>query len=290
MELAGCYTALVTPFRQGAVDYVALKDLIEFQIAAGIDGLVPVGTTGESPTLDFDEHRRVIETVVTTVNHRCLVIAGSGANSTAEAIELTQHAASVGADATLQVTPYYNKPTSEGLYRHFAAVADECGLPVVLYNVPGRTGKEIPLPVVTRLASHPGIAAIKEAAGSVDRVSAILAECEITVLSGDDTLTLPMMAVGASGVISVASNVIPAAVRDMVHAALEGQWETARQAHRYLYPFFRDLFVETNPIPVKAALAMTGRIAEEYRLPLCTLADASREILRKSMRQVGLDA
>ena len=193
MELSGCYTALVTPFRQGAVDYAALKDLIEFQIAAGIDGIVPVGTTGESPTLDFDEHRRVIETVVATVNRRCLVIAGSGANSTAEAIELTQHAAAVGADATLQVTPYYNKPTSEGLYRHFAAVADTCGLPVVLYNVPGRTGKEIPLPVVVRLARHPGIAAIKEAAGSVDRVSAILDECEITVLSGDDNRTLPIM-------------------------------------------------------------------------------------------------
>ncbi len=288
MELAGCHTALVTPFRTGKVDYPALKDLIEFQIAAGIDGLVPVGTTGESPTLDFGEHRQVIEFVVSTAAKRCLVIAGSGANSTAEAIELTRHAARVGADATLQVTPYYNKPTAEGLYRHFAAVADECGLPVVMYNVPSRTGKEIPVSVVARLAAHPRIAAIKEAGGSVDRVSAILAECDIPVLSGDDTLTLPMMAVGAKGVISVASNVIPREVRELVHDALERRWESARKTHRRLYPFFRDLFIETNPIPVKAALAMAGRIAEEYRLPLCEMGAASRQTLQASMRLAGI--
>jgi len=288
MELAGCFTALVTPFRNGQVNYPALKDLVEFQIASGIDGVAPVGTTGESPTLDFEEHRRVVEFVTATVAKRCLVIAGTGANSTAEAIELTRHAASVGADATLQVTPYYNKPTAEGLYRHFAAVADECGLPVVMYNVPSRTGKEIPINVVARLAAHPGVAAIKEAGGSVDRVSAILAECDITVLSGDDTLTLPMMAVGAKGVISVASNVIPREVRDLVHDVLEGRWEPACAAHRRLYPFFRDLFIETNPIPVKAALAMVGRIAEEYRLPLCEMSEASRQALKASMRRAGI--
>lgn len=288
MELEGCYTALVTPFRNGQVDYVALRDLIEFQISSAIDGVVPVGTTGESPTLDFDEHRKVIEFVVETVRRRCLVIAGSGANSTAEAIGLTRHAASVGADATLQVTPYYNKPTAEGLYRHFAAVADQCGLPVVLYNVPGRTGKEIPVSVIARLAAHTAVVAVKEAGGSVERVSAILDECDLTVLSGDDILTLPMMAVGAGGVISVASNVIPREVGAMVHAALGQHWEEARQAHQQLYPFFRDLFVETNPIPVKAALAALGRIAEEYRLPLCEMSAANRQTLLASMRRVGI--
>jgi 4-hydroxy-tetrahydrodipicolinate synthase len=288
MELAGCYTALVTPFRQGQVDYAALKDLVELQIASGIDGVVPVGTTGESPTLDFDEHRRVIEFVVEAVRRRCLVIAGSGANSTAEAIDLTRHAASVGADATLQVTPYYNKPTAEGLYRHFAAVADECGLPVVLYNVPGRTGREIPVNVIARLAANPAVVAVKEAGGSVERVSAILSECNIIVLSGDDVLTLPMMVVGGKGVISVASNLIPAEVSAMVHAALAGRWDDARQAHQRLYPLFRDLFVETNPIPVKAALAMLGRIAEEYRLPLCEMGPASRKLLVASMRRAGI--
>ncbi len=288
MQLAGCYTALVTPFRRGQVDYPALKDLIEAQIAAGVDGLVPVGTTGESPTLDFEEHRRVIAFVVETVARRCTVIAGSGANSTAEAIDLTRHAAAVGADATLQVTPYYNKPTPEGLYRHFAAVADECGLPVVLYNVPGRTCREIPVPTIARLAANPRIIAVKEAGGSVERVSAILSECNITVLSGDDMLTLPMMAVGARGVISVASNVIPADVAAMVHAALEERWPDARLLHQRLFPFFRDLFVETNPIPVKAALAMLGCIAEEYRLPLCEISPGSRQTLIASMRRAGI--
>jgi 4-hydroxy-tetrahydrodipicolinate synthase len=288
MDLEGCYTALVTPFRNGQVDYPALASLVEFQIASGIDGVVPVGTTGESPTLDFDEHRKVIEFVVETVRHRCLVIAGSGANSTAEAISLTHHAASVGADATLQVTPYYNKPTAEGLYRHFAAVSDQCGLPVVLYNVPGRTGKEIPVNVVARLAAHTAVVAVKEAAGSVERVSAILDECDLVVLSGDDVLTLPMMAVGARGVISVASNVIPREVGNLVHAALDNRWADACQTHRLLYPFFRDLFVETNPIPVKAALAALGRIAEEYRLPLCEMSAANRQTLLASMRRAGI--
>jgi len=288
MELSGCYTALVTPFRQGAVDYAALKDLIEFQIAAGIDGIVPVGTTGESPTLDFDEHRRVIETVVATVNRHCLVIAGSGANSTAEAIELTQHAAAVGADATLQVTPYYNKPTSEGLYRHFAAVADTCGLPVVLYNVPGRTGKEIPLPVVVRLARHPGIAAIKEAAGSVDRVSAIREACELPVLSGDDSLALPMISVGACGVISVASNVIPKEMSALVRLALADNLVGARELHRTYYPLFRDLFIDTNPIPVKTALALLNRIGPTFRLPLCEPSEKIREQLIRTLRSLNL--
>jgi len=289
MDLQGCFTAIVTPFRDGLVDYDAFRTLIEAQIAGGVDGLVPVGTTGESPTLDFDEHKAVIDFVVQTTAGRCLVIAGTGGNSTSEAVDLTQHAAAAGADATLQVTPYYNKPMPEGLYRHFATVADQGGLPVVLYNVPGRTSREIDVPTVARLAAHPGIAAVKEAGGSVDRVSEILDACDITVLSGDDALTLPMMSLGAKGVVSVASNVVPEAVTQMVHAALNADWAQALELHRRLYPLYRDLFVETNPIPVKAALAMLGTIAEEYRLPLSPIGDASRERLKNSMRKAGID-
>ena len=289
MELQGCYTAIVTPFRDGDVDYDALGRLVEDQIEAGIDGLVPVGTTGESPTLDFDEHAAVIDFVVAKTAGRCPIIAGTGANATAEAVRLTRHAAQAGAGATLQVTPYYNKPMPEGLYRHFVRVAEAGGLPVVLYNVPGRTSREITLETVRRLAAHPGIIAIKEAGGSVDRVSAIRNCCDITVLSGDDSLTLPMMAVGASGVISVAANVVPADVTAMVHAALDGDWERAGTLHARLYPLFRDLFVETNPIPVKAALAMLGKIAEEYRLPLSPMADENRNVLKASLRRAGVE-
>ena len=289
MDMQGCYTALVTPFRDGEVDYAALGELVEAQIRAGVDGVVPVGTTGESPTLDFEEHPRVIRHVIEAVNGRCPVIAGTGGNSTKEAVKLTREAAEAGADASLQVTPYYNKPTQEGLYRHFATVADEGGLPVVLYNVPGRTGREIEVATVQRLAAHPRIAALKEAGGSVDRVSRTLLGCGITVLSGDDSLTLPMIAVGAKGIISVASNICPAEVTAMVHAALEGRWQEARDAHYRLYPLFRDLFIETNPIPVKAAMAMAGRIQEEYRLPLCPMSDANRGRLRETLRGIGLD-
>ena len=289
MQLQGCYTAIVTPFRNGAVDYPAFKALVEEQIAGGVAGLVPVGTTGESPTLSHQEHNEVIEKCVEYVNGRCLVIAGTGANSTDEALELTQHAAKIGANATLQVTPYYNKPSSEGLYRHFSLIADQGGLPVVLYNVPGRSGRDIDLKTVQRLAANPNILAIKEAAGSVDRVSQILDVCpNLTVLSGDDSLTLPMMALGAKGVISVASNLVPAAISAMVGCALRGEWDQARAWHYKLYPIFRDLFVETNPIPIKAAMAMTGKIAEEYRLPLCEMSDANRAVLKAAMLKVGV--
>jgi len=288
MQLQGTYTALVTPFRNGQVDWDALRQLVEEQIAAGIDGLVPVGTTGESPTLDYEEHIKVIEVVIATARRRCLIIAGTGANSTAEALELTARAAKLGADATLQVTPYYNKPSSEGLYRHFAKIADDGGLPVVLYNVPGRSAREIEVKTVQRLATHPNIIALKEAGGSADRVSQILSGCNLTILSGDDSLTLPMMVLGAKGIISVASNVLPRETGDMVRAALAGDWVTARQCHYRLYPLFRDLFIETNPVPVKAALAMQGKIAEEYRLPLCPMSDANRAVLRDSMTKVGI--
>jgi len=284
----GAYTAIVTPFNaNGDVDFDAFGRLIEAQAAAGIDGIVPVGTTGESPTLNVDEHNAVIEKAVEFAGGRMQVIAGTGANSTAEAVELTKHAKDAGADGTLQVTPYYNKPSQEGLYRHFSTVA-EIGLPVVLYNVPGRASREIEVSTVARLNSHPNIVCIKEAGGSVDRVSAIAAACDIVILSGDDALTLPMMSVGAKGVISVASNVIPAEMREMVHCALDGDMARAGGLHAKYYPLFRDLFIDTNPIPVKAAMAMLGLIEESYRLPLCEMSDTAREKLKATMSAVGL--
>lgn len=288
MELFGCYTAIVTPFKNGLVDYSALKLLVEDQIKGGVTGLVPVGTTGESPTLNFDEHMQVIEFVAQEANKRCQIIAGTGANSTSEAVHLSKRAAEIGVDATLQVTPYYNKPSGEGLYRHFTEVAEKSGLPIVLYNVPGRTGKEIPLETVVRLSSHPLVAAIKEAGGSVERVSSLLDACNLTVLSGDDNLTLPMMAVGARGVISVASNLIPAEVSAMAAMALQGDFAGALSIHRNYYPLFRDLFLESNPIPVKAALAALGKITEEYRLPLCNISEANRKKLHETLQKVEI--
>jgi 4-hydroxy-tetrahydrodipicolinate synthase len=279
----GTYTAIVTPFNQnGKVDFGALKALIDWQAENGVDGIVPVGTTGESPTLDNDEHIEVIRVSVETARGRLKVIAGTGANATAEAVELTRQVIVMGVDATLQVTPYYNKPNQEGLYRHFLAVAD-LGLPVVLYNVPGRSSREIDVATIARLAKHPGVVAVKEAGGSVDRVSAIRTACDIAVLSGDDSLALPMISVGAQGVISVASNVAPRAVSDMIRAALAGDFTTARQAHLRLYPLFRDLFIDTNPIPVKAALALMNRIHEVYRLPLCEPSDKIRAQIRQTL-------
>lgn len=289
MKFEGVYTALVTPFHNGEVDFEALKKLLELQIKGGVSGIVPVGTTGESPTLSPEEHLKVITTVVETVAGRCQVIAGTGANSTAEAVYLTREAKEVGVDATLQVTPYYNKPTQEGLYRHFSTVADTVGLPVVLYNVPGRSGVPIAEATVARLAKNPVIGAIKEAAGSVDRVSAILDICDdITVLSGDDSLTLPMMAVGAKGIISVSSNLVPAEMSAMVRAVLAGDYAKAYEYHRKLYPLFRDQFVETNPIPIKAAMAMAGLLEEEYRLPLCELSPEHREKLAATLEHCGI--
>ncbi|MBN2302492.1 MAG: 4-hydroxy-tetrahydrodipicolinate synthase [Lentisphaerae bacterium] len=279
----GTYTAIVTPFDEaGNIDFDCFKRLIDIQASAGVDGIAPVGTTGESPTLNYEEHCRVIDVAVESCRGRMKVIAGTGANSTSEAIELTQHARDIGADGTLQVTPYYNKPNQEGLFRHFSAVAD-IGLPVVLYNVPGRTSREIAVETIVRLASHKNIVAVKEAGGSVDRVSNILEHCDITVLSGDDPLTLPMLAVGAKGVISVASNIIPEQVVEMVRFALEGNMDRARKLHTKYYRLFCDVFLDTNPIPVKAAMAMMGLIEEVYRLPLCPLSDDLKSKLRKTL-------
>ena len=288
MTFTGTFTALITPFNtDGSVDYSALRAFVQWQVANGVEGLVPVGTTGESPTLEFHEHIKVITATVEAAAGKVAIIAGTGANSTAEAIELTRAVLQSGVGATLQVTPYYNKPNAEGLFRHFAAVAD-LGLPVVLYNVPGRAAKEIPLDVVVRLASHPNIAAIKEAGGSVDRVNAIKDACELPVLSGDDSLTLPMISVGASGVISVASNVIPKEMSALVRLALANNMADARELHRTYYPLFRDLFIDTNPIPVKTALALMGRIDPVFRLPLCEPSDKVRDQISHTLHSLNL--
>lgn len=284
----GAYTAIVTPFLEdGSVDYEAFQSLVEQQVEGGIDGIVPVGTTGESPTLNYEEHRGVIEAAVKAAAGRIKIIAGTGGNSTEEALELTRHAKDAGADGTLQVTPYYNKPSQRGLIQHFTKVAD-IGLPVVLYNIPGRTAMELSVDTVVELAGHPSVAAIKEASGSVDRVSTYRRRCDIEVLSGDDALTLPKMVVGAVGVISVASNLDPAGITRMVHAALEGNWNEAREMHARYHGLFTDLFIETNPVPVKAALAMMGRIREVYRLPLVGLEDANRQQLKTRLEELGL--
>lgn len=288
MTLTGTFTAMVTPFNtDGSVDYPALRDFIDWQIENGVEGLVPVGTSGESPTLDVGEHLKVIVTTVEQAKGRVQVIAGTGANSTAEAVELTRQIVGMGVDASLQVTPYYNKPNAEGLYRHFSTVAD-VGVPVVLYNVPGRSGKEIPLHVVQRLARHPKVVAIKEAAGSVERVSAIRDCCELTVLSGDDSLALPMISVGASGVISVASNVIPREFSEFIRLALANDLVAARDMHRKYYRLFHDLFLDTNPICAKTALSMMKRIGPTFRLPLCEPAEEIRARLAKTLTDYKL--
>ena len=286
--LKGSFVALVTPMTSsGEVDWDALEGLIQWHLDSGTHGIVPVGTTGESATLTPLEHKRVIEVTVEHVNGQIPVIAGTGANATAEAIELTEAAKKSGADACLSVTPYYNKPTQEGLYRHFSTVAD-IGLPVVLYNIPGRCNIEISIDTVKRLAAHPNIVAVKEAGGDADRVSKTLRACDITVVSGDDALTLPMMVLGATGVISVASNVVPAEVTELTSRALAGDFVGALEVHRRLYELFEALFVETNPIPVKAAVAALGLTCEEYRLPMCEPTAATREILLQAMRNTGL--
>ena len=289
----GVYTAIVTPFTpRGAVDEVRLRDLIEAQIRGGVDGVVPCGTTGESPTLSHEEHNHVIELTVKFAAKRCRVIAGTGSNSTDEAIFMTQFARQIGADASLQVAPYYNKPTQAGLYAHFRAIAEAVDLPMILYNIPGRCGVDISNETIARLRRDfpHRVAGLKEATGNVDRVSQLrmLVDREFAILCGDDALTLPMLAVGAQGVISVASNVIPREVTDMVHTALKGDFERAGRIHAKLYPLFKDLFIETNPGPVKAALALLSQIEEYYRLPMVPISDASKAQLRTTMRSLGL--
>ena len=287
----GTYTAIVTPFKNGRVDEPALARLIQAQIKGGVEGIVPVGTTGESPTVDCEEHIRIIELSVKYAAGKIKVLAGTGANSTTEAVYLTQAAERVGADGSLQVAPYYNKPSQAGLYQHFKAIARATKLPLVLYSIPGRCGIEIAVDTVKRLAADcKNIVGIKEAGGSADRVSQLRAAlgAKFTILSGDDSLTLPFMSVGAQGVISVASNVIPREVSQMVNAFARGDVKQAAQLHAKFYPVFKDLFLETNPVPVKAALAMLGVVAEEYRLPLVAMSAANRAQLKATLKACGI--
>ena len=287
----GTYTAIVTPFKNGKIDEAALERLIRAQVRAGVDGIVPVGTTGESPTVDYEEHIHIIELSVKFAGGRIKVLAGTGGNSTSEAIYLTERAEKAGADGSLQVAPYYNKPTQEGLFQHFREVARRTRLPIVLYSIPGRCGIEIGVDTVKRLAQEcKNIVGIKEAGGNADRVSQLRAALgpRFEILSGDDSLTLPFMAVGAQGVISVASNVIPRQVAQMVKAFAAGKAGAALKLHQKYYPLFKDLFIETNPVPVKAALAMLGQIEEEYRLPLVPMSAKNRETLRATMKAVGV--
>ncbi|MBW2022255.1 MAG: 4-hydroxy-tetrahydrodipicolinate synthase [Deltaproteobacteria bacterium] len=286
----GSIVAIVTPFKDGKVDEDAYRELIEFQIESGTSAIVPCGTTGESATLNMEEHARVIEIAVEAVNRRVPVIAGTGGNSTHEAIDLTAHAKKVGADATLQVTPYYNKPTQEGLYQHFKAIAEAVSLPQVLYNVPGRTSVNMLPETVARLAELPEIVAIKEASGNLGQMAEIvrLAGDKITLLSGDDNLTLPVLAVGGTGVVSVVANIVPRDTADMVNAWQDGDIKKAKELYYKLLPLCQAMFYETNPIPVKTSLALMGKIQEEMRLPLCPMAPANLEKLKKALSQYGL--
>src|SRR5881296_2479276 len=287
----GTFTALVTPFRNGGIDDSAFKKLIETQIAAGITGVVAIGTTGESPTLSHEEREQVIRLSVATANKRCLVLAGTGSNATQHAVSDTIMAEKLGVDGALLVAPYYNKPSQEGLFRHFKAIADATSLPIMLYNIPGRCGVDIAPETVARLAKEcRNIVSIKEASGSVERISELRGRLpeSFTILSGDDSLTLPFMAVGAVGVVSVASNLIPREVAQMVRAFAQGKLAVAHKLHARFYPLFKDLFIETNPQPVKAALAMLGLCDEEMRLPLVPISAKNREVLRATLKACGV--
>jgi 4-hydroxy-tetrahydrodipicolinate synthase len=286
----GSIVALVTPFRNGKVDVEAFRELIEFQISNGTSAISPCGTTGESATLSMEEHCRVIDLTVALVNKRVPVIAGTGSNSTAEAIELTKHAKKAGAEATLQVTPYYNKPTQEGLYQHYRAIAKAVPLPQVLYNVPGRTSVNILPETVARLAELPEVVAIKEASGDLGQMAEImrLAGDKITLLSGDDNLTLPVLAIGGKGVVSVVANVAPRDTADLVNVWDRGDIDQARKIYYKLLPLCKAMFYETNPIPVKTALALMGKMDGELRLPLAPLSPANHEKLKMTLREYGL--
>lgn len=288
----GVYTALVTPFKDGKIDEEAFVSIINDQIAKGVDGVVPVGSTGESPTLTVEEHLHVIDLAVKTVAGRIKVLAGTGANSTTEALAFTKEAEQLGADASLIIAPYYNKPSQDGLFEHFGMLAKSVKFPIVLYSIPGRCGIEIAVPTVKRLAeAYPNIVAIKEAGGNSDRVSQIRAAVkrpDFTILSGDDPLTLSFMAVGAHGVISVASNVIPAEVCKMVRTFATGNTAEALAIHEKYYPLFKNLFVETNPVPVKAALALMGKCRPDVRLPLFRLTEKSQAVVKQTLTDLGI--
>ncbi len=287
----GVYTAIVTPFKQnGQLDEEALRGLVDFQVKNKVAGIVPCGTTGESPTLHEDEMKRVIEIVVGQAKGKCQVIAGAGANSTEKAIKLSKVAKEVGADATLHVSPYYNKPTQECLYRHFTAIAEAVDLPIVIYNIKGRTGVNIETPTLMRMAQNKNIAAVKEASGDISQMMDVIAKKPkgFDVLCGDDNLTLPLISLGGRGVISVASNIVPKELSEMVDYALKGNYEKAKELHYRLLPLFKIIFIETNPIPIKAALAMKGMIKESYRMPMCEMSAENKEKLKNVLSEMKL--
>jgi len=286
----GSMVAVVTPFKDGRVDEAKVRELVEFHIKNGTDVLVPCGTTGESPTLSHDEHRRVIELAIQTANKRIPVVAGTGSNSTAEAIELTRYAKNAGADGALVVLPYYNKPTQQGLIAHCRAIADAVELPLILYNIPGRTGINMLPETLAVLADHPNIVGMKEATGNLEQMThdIVLCGAKLSFLSGDDTLTLPLMAVGGKGVISVVANIVPRDVADLTRAFLSGDWKRARELHLKLFPLCQAMFCETNPIPVKTAMALMGMIGGELRMPLCPMSEANLSKLKAALRAYGL--
>jgi 4-hydroxy-tetrahydrodipicolinate synthase len=287
----GSFVAMVTPFRNGKVDEAKLRELVEFHVTNGTDGLIPCGTTGESPTLSHDEHHRVVELVIEAARGRIRVVAGTGSYSTSDAIEMTKHAERAGAAGALVVNPYYNKPTQEGLYRHFRAVAESVAIPILVYNIQGRTAINVETDTMARLARDvKNIVGVKEASGSLDQMSQVIAACgpDFSVLSGDDNITLPLLAIGGSGVVSVIANIVPRETADLVHAALDGDWKRARDLHFRLFPLARAAFLETNPIPIKEAMAMAGMLEPEFRLPMCRMSDTNREKLRAILKPYGL--
>lgn len=288
-KFEGSMTALVTPFRNGKVDEKEFRKLIDFQIKNGADALVPCGTTGESATLSHEEHRRLMSIAMEHAGGRVPVICGAGSNATQEGLGLIQHAQKINADGVLVVNPYYNKPTQEGLYRHYAYLASRVDIPFVLYNIPGRTGINMAPETIARLRKDfPNVVAVKEASGNLDQVSRIISLCDITILSGDDSLTLPMMVLGGRGVISAAANVIPKEMSELAHAALSGDYDRAQRVHHKIFGLLKMLFVETNPIPVKTALALMGMVKEEFRLPLCEMSEENRGALKNVLSNYGL--
>jgi len=286
----GSIVAMVTPFRDGKVDEAKIRELVEFHVKNGTDAIVPCGTTGESPTLSHAEHKRVVEVTIEAAAGRIPVVAGTGSNSTAEAIELTQHAKKAGADGVLMVCPYYNKPTQAGLIAHYTAVAAAVDIPIIMYNIPGRTGVNMLTETVAALAELPSVVGMKEASGSLEQMTEVISLCgdRLTVVSGDDTLTLPLMAVGGKGVISVVANIVPKETAEMTRAALNGDWKRAKELHLRLFPLCKAMFYETNPIPVKTAMQLLGRLNGELRLPLCPMSQANRDKLQKALQAYGL--
>lgn len=288
MILTGLMTALVTPFKHGVIDEDKLKKIIDFQIENGIQALIPCGTTGESATLSYEEHNSVIDITIKYTNKRIPVIAGTGSNSTEETIMLTKHAKAAGADACLLIAPYYNRPTQSGLFAHFIKIADTVNIPLILYNIPTRTGVNIEPETVARLSEHKNIIAIKEASGNLDQITRIISLCNIVVLSGDDSLTLPILSIGGKGVISVASNIVPRDIAEMVNLFSKGDIVKAQRRNVELYPLFKILFIETNPVPVKTAMALMGMIDSEVRLPLVPLREENKVKLKKVLEEYGL--